>query len=152
MPMPGSYGSFNAASSGGNTMSGGGTSSSLGGGSNPYFNPQNSYGGDRSYQNTPAVTGPSGYLEQNPQALFTRFTSNFAGGDDPFSQYVRSQQQRIWDAYQAAVANNMNLTRQQFLGGINPQDLRNQFLMLSPFQRGRNDALFSGPLRVISNG
>lgn len=151
MPMPGYQGSFNASSTSGSTAGGFNTTGERG--TNPYFDPRSTYGANQSYVNTPAVNGPAGYLEQNPQALYTRFTAPFGGGTDPFSMYVQSQQQKIWDAYQAALANNMNLTRQQFLQGMDPHQFLSQFLNLAPVQQGRNDALFgASPLRTISNG
>lgn len=145
MPMPGGFGSFNASTTGQ-----GGTASR-----NPYFDPNSSYGrpGGGSDVTAPSISGPTGYLESNPRALYTRHTAQYGGGTDPFSQYVQQQYQRIRDAYEAASATNQQLTMQQYLGGITPQLLQNQFRTLSPFQRGRNDAMFgAGPVRTISGG
>src|SRR5690606_17297686 len=109
-----------------------------------YYNPNTNYGGDRDWPTTPAMGGPGGYLEQNPQALFTRFISPWASGEDAFSRYVRSQFGNTMQGYEAAFANNPDLTFARFLEGLGPGFYQQRWRMMNPQQRGESANLFGG--------
>src|SRR5690606_29778276 len=114
-----------------------------------YYNPNSNYGGT-AYQTsggqfTPFWVGVRyHYLQNNPSAVWSMFTSPFAGGNDPFSVFVRSQQDDMEDAYLGALSMNPDLTRQQFYEGIGYQGLLDRFNQQSAAQRGINQSLYGG--------
>jgi hypothetical protein len=109
-----------------------------------YYNPDTTYGGDRDWATTPAIGGPGGYLENNPQALFTRFFSPWAGGDDAFSKWTRSQFGNTMQGWEAAFASNPELTYGSYLQDLGPGSFANRWAMMNPQQRGESNSLFGG--------
>jgi hypothetical protein len=109
-----------------------------------YYNPASSYGGDRDWASTPLMGGPTGYLETNPQAAFTRFFSPWASGDDAFSRFVRSQYGNTQQGYEAAYASNPELTYQSYLQGLGPGNFSQRWARMNPQQRGESNSLFGG--------
>jgi hypothetical protein len=106
-----------------------------------YYDPSQNYGGQQfqtpSGQFTPFWEGIRyNYLQNQPNAVWSMYTSPFAGGSDPFSSWVRGQQDDMSDAYEAALSMNPNLSRQQFYEGIGYQGLLNQFNQQAAQQRG----------------
>lgn len=122
------------------------------GGPNPFFDLGNLYGAKKSYANADYIAGPTGYLESDPQSVWTRHTSGWGGGEDPFSKFVQSKQRDVWNAYGAAAANNPNLTHQDFVKNFGMDFFRRQFNDLSEQQRGINSGLYRGRARWTSNG
>lgn len=112
-----------------------------------YFNPNSSYGG-QAYQN------PDGsftdfwqgvryqYLNDNPSAVWSMATAPYAGGNSAFGAFMRSQENATHDAYMAALANNPDLSYQQFVNNIGYQGFLNQYLMQAPQQRQINNSNF----------
>lgn len=115
-----------------------------------YFDPNFLYGGSQDYATAPVVGGPGGYLSGTPQAAYLRFVAPFASGNDPFSNYVRSQYSRAYGGYQAAAATNPNLgfgygpANQDYLQMLNPQFFQNQFSRLGASDRGLNLPRYGG--------
>lgn len=108
-----------------------------------YFNPNTNYGGSAyQTQNGNFTDFWEGvryqYLNDNPSAVWSMFTTPFAGGNAAFDQYVRSQENTMNDAYLAAQSVNPDLSRQQFYTNIGYQGLLNRFLQQAPQQRGVN--------------
>lgn len=102
---------------------------------NPYYQQNNPYYGSwgLSFPRTPVADL---YLNSTPQAAYTRFTAPWAGGLDPYSQFVQGQYSNLRDAYSAAVATNPDLTWTRYLGGIPPSTFARQWQMLGPHGRG----------------
>ena len=121
-------------------------------GQNPYFSWGNLYGGKQDYSTTPIVHGPTGYLEQNPEAAYTRQTSGFGGGMDNFSRFVQQQYDKLRGGYEAAAATNPNLTFQNFLQPYDQGFFRNLYSGLTMNQRGERPEMFAGRARWTSNG
>jgi hypothetical protein len=84
------------------------------------------------------IYGPTGYLENNPQALWTRMITPWASGSDPFSRYVQGEYGNFWKGYDAAWATNPDLLRQQYASRFGEDYFRNQWNKLAPGQRGEN--------------
>lgn len=114
------------------------------GGSPWYYDPSNSYGGDRDWATTPAIGGPGGYLENNPSAAYTRFVSPWASGEDAFSRFVRSQFGNVSQGYEAAFASNPDLGFQSYLSSLGPGHFQQRWRQMNPQQRGESTSLFGG--------
>lgn len=115
-----------------------------------YFDPQSSYGG--TYAPGEFATAPIGvtYLDQQPQASFTRFMEGLGyGGEDALARFARSQYGRTQSGYQAALGTNPFLRYQEYLGGLGPDFFRRQFQSLTPGQRGENYGMFAPRARWI---
>lgn len=117
-----------------------------------WFNPTARYG--TIYHGTSNFgTSPAGvqYYNKTPSTLYNRYTMPFASGNDPFSQFVRSRQALFQNGYEAALGTNPNMTVQQYAAqiGLNEQNLRNQFNMLAPSQRGVDYSNYGGRVRWI---
>jgi hypothetical protein len=114
----------------------------------PYFDPNSLYGSPVDYSTAPIVAGPGGFLGENPQADWTRFIAPFAGGNDPFSQFVRAQYSRAYGGYNAAQATNPSLLfghgANNYLSQLGPQFFQNQWNRLSATQRGINMPQYGG--------
>lgn len=103
---------------------------------------------------TPAVGGASGYLENNQDAAYNRFLSSIGIGQsdtNPFAQYARNQYQQTQTGYKTAVAEDPTLSYQNYLTRLGFQPIYNQFMRLSPQQRGENRNRFVGPVRTIAD-
>lgn len=112
-----------------------------------HYNPGSMYGGDRDWASTPVISGPNGYLENNFDALYTRYISPWASGDSPFAQWVQGQRGEVYNAMQAAIASNPLITAQGFLGGLSPEHFAQQWFNRTPAQRGESNSMFgAGPL------
>ena len=115
-----------------------------------YFDPGSLYGSSVDYSTSPIVGGPGGYLANNPQAAFARFVAPFAGGNDPFSAWVRNQYARAYGGFNAATATNPSLgfgygpPQQDYLRTLGPEFFRNQWQGLSSPQRGVDMPRFGG--------
>jgi hypothetical protein len=121
-------------------------------GQNPFFAPGNLYGGKQDYSTAPIVSGPTGYLEGNPDAAYTRHIAGFGGGMDNFSRFVQQQQNKLRGGYEAAVATNPNLTFQTYLHPFNAGFFHNLFNSMTMNQRGERPENSMGRARWQSNG
>lgn len=124
-------------------------------GRDPYWNPgQFQQDPDFDWSDTPSIGGPSGYLENNPEAIWTRYMGQMGIGlndTSPFAQYMRQQYQNAYSGFQAGIADDPSLTFQQYLQDIGTPDYQRQFQNLSPQQRGENWARYAGPARWIAD-
>lgn len=117
-----------------------------GGLSRGYYQPGSLYGAQQSMFNTPIVSGNAGYFAEQPQAAYTRFTSPFAAGEDPFSRFVRNQYGNAYQGFQAALGTNPNLNfMTQYLPGLGgEQYFRNRFQSQAPQLRGEQPGTLGG--------
>lgn len=76
------------------------------------------------------------YLRDNYDAAYYRFIAPFAGGQDAYSNFVRSKMSEVLRNFEAAKATNINLTFPNYLNQLDPQSFRNQYQQLAPWQRG----------------
>jgi hypothetical protein len=112
-----------------------------------YYNPSSTYGSPTDYRTAPVVSGPGGFLANNPEAAWGEFIAPFASGTDPFSNWVRSQFSQVYNAgYKPAMARNPSLTfHDQYLGGsLTPEMLRQRYMQQAPQVRGINVGNYGG--------
>lgn len=115
-----------------------------------YFNTNSYYGGQQNYWNNGGQPTNfwSGvryqYLNQNPDAVYSMFTSPFAGGTDPYSSWVRNQYGQMYDAYRGALSLNPDLTFQQYLSDFGQQGFQQRFNAQAPQQRGITPGQYGG--------
>jgi hypothetical protein len=125
-------------------------------GQNPYFqmpnDGKNLYGAPQDYSGAPIVSGPTGYLEGNPEAAYTRHISGFGGGMDNFSRFVQQQYNKMRGGYEAAAATNPDLTFQNYLQPFGMPFFQNLFNAGTMAQRGERPENFAGRARWQSNG
>ena len=104
---------------------------------NPYYSNSNRFGSPwgLNFPNAPIAD-----IYQNvtdPRSAFTRYTSGWGGNaQNPYGRFVQSQYTPMREAYSAAVVTNPNLKWTDFLGGVNPGQIRQQFQSLGPSGRG----------------
>jgi hypothetical protein len=107
-----------------------------------FYDPSNLYGGSQDLSSSFVVGGPGGYLANSPQAAYLRFIAPFAGGNDAFGNFVRSQYSRAYGGFQAAAATNPDLGfgrgQNDYLRGLGPDFFRNLYGNASAEQRGIN--------------
>lgn len=121
----------------------------------PFFN-QGQYRQDPAFDwaQTPVIGGPSGYLEQNPDVIWSRYLAQRYGiglGDtSPRAQYGQQLYKPAWAGFQAALADDPTLTFQRYTQGLG-LDLDRMFRNLAPQQRGENQARFAGPSRWLAD-
>lgn len=117
---------------------------------------------DFDWTNTPVIGGPSGYLEQNPDATYNRWLTGMGIGQgdvSPYAEWLRRQFQETQLGFKTALAEQPTLTYQDYLAqlgaNINPRSgvtaIRSRWESLSPQQRGLNTSRFAGPVRTISD-
>jgi hypothetical protein len=117
-----------------------------GAGSFNYYKPGAMYG--QTQYPTPNSWGqtPIGdnYLERERDATFTRWSGQHGVRDnDPFGDYVRSQQSKVFGGYKAALGTNQNLKFQDFLNDDLMNQFRNDFSRLTQGQRGESTGQFA---------
>jgi len=107
------------------------------------------------YTRTPAVGGPSGYLEQNPDAVWTRYLSGRFGINptdaSARARWLRGQEAQVNEGFKAALAEDPTLIFQRYVNGLNAQDFINRFNAMLPSQRGENWSQYAGPSRWLSD-
>jgi hypothetical protein len=84
------------------------------------------------------------YLNENPQAGWGQYLNAFGLGSDPYSGWLRSQQNRYYTQYQGANAANPNLKWTDYLMQQNPQK---EYQAMDPWSRGENPRAFQGRTR-----
>lgn len=113
---------------------------------------QKEHGKDMS--TAPAIGGPSGYLENNPNVSYNRYLASLGIGQadmSPFAQWAQKQFNNAQLGYQTALAEDPTMTFQQYLPRLGFSDMYNTFMRLSPNQRGESRSRFVGPVRTISD-
>lgn len=102
---------------------------------------------------TQPIGGPSGYLEENPTAAWTRYLQgNYGIGvadQRPAAQFMRGQYDNAQRGFQAALAEDPTMIFQRYLGGL--PNMHALFAALMPRQRGENVSANAGPLRWIAD-
>ncbi|HXH56610.1 hypothetical protein [Iamia sp.] len=100
----------------------------------PYFDPRNSYGGDRNWYDTSAVKGVD-----LPRADFERYLATQGlGGDSARDRYAQGQYGRTQAGYQAAWQNNPELAYRDYLKQYLGGGIADGYNRLSASQRGVN--------------
>ena len=106
------------------------------------YDPNSTYGapGGVSQVTTPNVSGPNGFLANNEDATYYRFIAPFAGGQDPFSAFVRSKMGEVVRNYRGAQATNPNLQLWDYLKNMDESTFRTQYQNQAPWLRGEAPA------------
>lgn len=124
-------------------------------GRDPFFNTgQFQQNPNFDWSTTPIVGGAGGFLEQNPEALWTRYLAGRGiglGTRGPQAEWVRDQFGNVQGGFRAAQADDPALTLQRYLGTIDFQDMLNTYLRQAPSQRGENWSRYAGPSRWLSD-
>lgn len=110
------------------------------------FDPSSWYGG--TYQPGSFETAPAGvqYFNKNADAWWTRQTSPFSSGLQPFDRFVQSRKQNWMQGYDAALGTNPELTVPQY-GAQSPLSAKyfqGLFSDLAPSQRGESSSAGGG--------
>lgn len=104
---------------------------------------------------TEMIGGPGGFLEKNPEAIWTRYMAGRFGAtptdNSAFARWLRGQQGNVQNAALAAMAEDPTMTLQRYINSIESQKLLDAYNRLSPEQRGENVSRFAGPSRWLSD-
>ena len=108
---------------------------------NPFYSTSNPYGwNDLSFPTTPIAKN---YIQTEPGVAWTRAISGWGGGLDPFGRFVQGQEQRVNDAYMAAVTQNPNLQRADFYSQFGPEYFANLWSNIGARGRGEQNGLYN---------
>ena len=120
------------------------------GGSNPFLNPDSTYGSNQNWYNTPFVK--DNLSPQNPQGEFERYLSKAGmGGLDRIGQAARSLYDRTQTGYAGASLNNPDLSYRAYLNDmLGANFLRNQIAGMSAMQRGEQWGAYSPRVRWVT--
>ena len=103
---------------------------------------------------TEPIGGAGGYLENNPEAAWTRYLQgNYGIGltdESPYASFVRGQFQNAQRGFEAALAEDPTMIFQRYLATVNP-NFTQMFANLTPNQRGESVSRYAGPVRTISD-
>lgn len=102
------------------------------------FDPNSAYGSPGGSQATmPIVSGPNGFLANNEDAAYYRTIAPFAGGQDAFSNFVRSKMGEVFRNFRGAQATNPNIQIDPYLRErVTEDSMRQAYLQLAPWLRG----------------
>lgn len=103
---------------------------------------------------SPVIGGAAGYLEKNQDAAYNRYLGKIGVGmadTRPFAEWARRQFAQTQLGYGTALAEDPTLMYQDYLNRLGFNDLYNQFLRLTPQQRGENQSRYVGPVRTIAD-
>ena len=121
----------------------------------PFFNPgQYQQNPDFDWSTSPIVSGPGGFLEQNPEAIWTRYLTGRGvglGTRGAQAEWLRSQLNNIQTGFTAAQADDPTLILQRYLGTLDFQNLLDNYNRMAPTQRGENWSRYAGPSRWLSD-
>lgn len=109
---------------------------------------------NRDMTTSPVIGGPNGYLENNQNAAYNRYLASIGIGQtdtNPFAEYARKQFGQTQTGYQTALAEDPTMRYQDYLTRLGFRPLYNQFMQLSPQQRGENRSRYVGPVRTIAD-
>lgn len=120
------------------------------------------YGGGRYQQDpnfdwtqTDVIGGVGGYLEQNPEAVWTRYLAGRMGitptTSNAFGRWMQNQRGAAENAFLAAQAEDPTLTYQRYINSMQAQQWLDAYNRLSSAQRGENVSRFAGPSRWLSD-
>ena len=84
------------------------------------------------------------YLNEQPQAGWGAYLGSFGMGSDPYSNWLRGQQNRYYTQYQGLNAKQPNLKWTDYLQQLNPQK---DYAALDPWSRGENPRGWAGRTR-----
>src|SRR5450759_3603220 len=91
------------------------------------------------------ITGMSlDYLNANPTAGWGQYVNTFGAGGDPYSTWLRGQQNQYYTKYSGENAKDNNLSWTDYLKTINPQA---EFAAQAPYSRGITPSSWSGRTR-----
>lgn len=110
---------------------------------NPFYqnnNPGNYGWGDNTFPTTPIAQN---YIQTEPGVAFTRAIAGWGGGLDPYGRFVQGQENRLNDAYMAAVTQNPNLRRDEYLSQFGPDYFANLWQGLGARGRGENPGMYA---------
>jgi hypothetical protein len=117
-----------------------------------YFNPGTNYGSPQFQQSTSFEQSPLGnqYFEQNRGASFTRFLAmNGFRDNSALGDYARAQESKIHKGYESALGANPDLNyHRDYLNQDLSGRIRNDFLRLTPGQRGESTSQFAPRART----
>ena len=118
-----------------------------------YYNPNHDYGaGEAGYGLGEFANTTLGrnYLESNPEAAFTRYLADNGYRDfTGLGEFARNQYGRVRAGYEAALATNPDLFFTDYLRE-HGAGLRNQYLRLTPEQRGEQPNQFAQRARYMA--
>lgn len=117
-----------------------------------YYSPSNNYGAT---QNFAGSEWTKAFFDQQPEAYWTRWgAQNGVGqGESAFEQYYRSQRNRAFEGYEAALGTNPLLRFQDYVDQqLNMDAIRSGFSGLSAAQRGERQAQFAPNARYVMRG
>lgn len=124
----------------------------------PFFNPGQFKQGTTDWLGTPAISGPSGFLEENQDAAFTRALGALGVGlndTTPWANYMKEQFRNTQTGFKAALAERPTLTYQDYLketmGNDAARNLRIQYDAMGPRARGYYPEQFGGAMRTIAD-
>ena len=104
---------------------------------------------------TDMVGGVGGFLERNPEAVWTRYLAGRMGmtptDTSARARWMQAQQRPAETAFLAAQAEDPTLTFQRYLNSIGADEFLNAYNRLSSSQRGENVSRFAGPSRWLSD-
>lgn len=92
------------------------------------------------------------YYNSNPEALFQQFTSAISPANSPFEAYVEKAYPRLYAGWLQRSEADPSRTWNQDLGDGVEGQLRREFAMLSPAQRGEDPRRFWGGWLGRTNG
>ncbi len=114
-----------------------------------YYDPGSTYGGQYGPGGWSSTQTGQYYLEQNPEAAFTRWLAENGYRDfTAQGEFARQQYGKVRTGYEAALGSNPNLSFRDYLSQTGPS-LGQQFARLTPEQRGENQSLFAPRARYI---
>ena len=106
------------------------------------------------WSQTPVVAGPGGYLEQNPDAVVTRYLAGRGVGlaaPGARAEWLRGQGRNFQAGFQAAQADDPTLTFQKYMGSLDFNNLLRTYQRMAPQARGENWSRVAGPSRWLSD-
>jgi uncharacterized protein YraI len=116
-------------------------------GSNPFYNPNSTYGSHQNWYDTPLVKQNT----NNFDAEWERTVSNSGfGGNNRLGNIARSFVDRAKSGYTAATMNNPNLNARTYLNdSLGPNFLRDQIAKMTPTQKGEMHSVYRPASRWI---
>lgn len=124
----------------------GGSSSQL----NPFFDSNNLYGADQSYNNSPVS---STIREQNPQLAYSQYGNNLGvgGQNQNFQQWFYNQYPEFQRGYGQATMVNPYITIDDYMKTLPSLNaLMQRFQQLAPTERGLRNSLYAPIARWIN--
>lgn len=102
----------------------------------------------------PAIGGPAGYLEKNQDVAYNRYLASLGvnqANTSSFAEWARKQFGQTQLGFQTALAEDPTIAYQDYLKRLQFNDMYNEFMRLTPSQRGENQSRYVGPVRTIAD-